>query len=178
MSATLSYLENWITENRLTRNTQTCLAVAEQPLRRELLAMITAVLPSIRHTPVGKRLEAKITQYESEDYANTSSSLIPQANLGDVTTATTSSSTYEENDVSGRTLVGSPVSSESGLGINVGVDSVSDRKSATPQTVVGDMSFEGKGKIGRGGFGTSTKLVPSRTASGGRRSVVESSVEV
>lgn len=42
--------------------------MAEPPLRKQLIELMKDVLPGYRHTPAGKRVEAKIMLYEAEEY--------------------------------------------------------------------------------------------------------------
>lgn len=45
---------------------QTALNEAEPDQRDQLLSVILPLMPNLRHTPCGRRLEAKITEYERE----------------------------------------------------------------------------------------------------------------
>lgn len=45
---------------------QTALNEADADQRDELLAIILPLMPNLRHTPCGRRLEAKISEYESK----------------------------------------------------------------------------------------------------------------
>ncbi|KAK4684287.1 pumilio RNA-binding family, partial [Tremellales sp. Uapishka_1] len=74
---------------------QVCLSTAEAAQRAQLLSLIMPILPQIRHTPVGKRLETKIAQYEQEGYLQQSfsssdsnaSGFTPSSNPGTAVTS-------------------------------------------------------------------------------------------
>ncbi|KAL7424207.1 hypothetical protein Q5752_001793 [Cryptotrichosporon argae] len=48
---------------------QTALNVADDAQRDELLEIIRGIMPQVRHTPCGRRLETKITQLDSDEFA-------------------------------------------------------------------------------------------------------------
>ncbi|WVF71933.1 hypothetical protein IAT40_006743 [Kwoniella sp. CBS 6097] len=70
---------------------QTALKAAQDDQRQELLDIVTSVLPQIRHTPVGKRLEMKLAEFETEGLFST-----PRKSISS-STATTTTAGGSEN---------------------------------------------------------------------------------
>ncbi|WWC89804.1 uncharacterized protein L201_004730 [Kwoniella dendrophila CBS 6074] len=112
---------------------QTALTSASSEQRLEILEMINAILPQIRNTPVGKRLETRIVQFEEDG-------LIPRS--GSSTTSSTAKTDDSEPTLGGLTMSRS-TSEETGPSSPPEFKQELRAKSTTPKIANGN----GNGKV-------------------------------
>ncbi|WVQ98978.1 hypothetical protein IAU59_006110 [Kwoniella sp. CBS 9459] len=126
---------------------QTALKCAPEGQRQELLDIVASILPQIRHTPVGKRLENRLADFEAAGHFSTSRKSVSSS------TATTTTAGGSENtngfamsrSASSETAPVSPQPSKN-----------SRANSATPKTL-------GTAQSGADGKNGSAKALPAET---------------
>ncbi|OCF36398.1 pumilio 2 [Kwoniella heveanensis BCC8398] len=119
---------------------QTALKHAKDDQRQELLDIVTALLPQIRHTPVGKRLENKIAEFEAEGHFST-----PRKSISSSTATTTTVGGSEGTN--GFAMSRSASSETAAVSPEPAVKNARS-SSTTPKTLVAGVQAQGDEKTG------------------------------